>query len=106
MRTREKKLVHYGIGEKRGRELLMLATLEENRQAVCEAAEKSNPSLAPYLAKSLRGKVGYDRIFGKMYYRPCTRADFYAYRRKTLAIFGKLMEKEGDNLKKPSIPTV
>lgn len=106
MRTREKKLVHYGITRERGRELLWLATLEENRQAVCEAAEKSNPSLAPYLAKSLRGKVGYDRLLGKMYYRPCTKSDFYAYRRKALAIFDGLLTGEGDNLKKLSIPTV
>lgn len=106
MRTRAKRLIHYGITEERGQELLKLATLEENRQAVYEAAEKSNPLLAPYLAKSLREKVGYDRLFGKMFYQPCTRADFYAYRRKTLAILNGMMTGDGDNLVKPSIPTV
>ena len=106
MRTRAKKLIHYGITEERGQELLKLAALEENRQAVREAAQKSNPLLAPYLAKSLLEKVGYDRLFGKTYYRPCTRADFYAYRRKALAIFDGLLTGEGDNLAKSSIPTV
>ena len=86
--------------------MLRLATLKENRRAVCEAAEKSNPLLAPYLAKSLREKVGYDRLFGKMYYVPATKADFYAYRRKALAIFDGLLTGDGDNLAKPSIPTV
>ncbi len=106
MRTRAKKLIHYGITEERGRELLRLTMMEENRQALYEAAEESNPLLAPYLAKSLREKVGYDRLFGKMYYQPCTRADFYAYRRKALAIFDGLLTGEGDNLAKSSIPTV
>ncbi len=106
MRTRAKKLIHYGITEERGQELLKLAALEENRQAVREAAQKSNPLLAPYLTKSLLEKVGYDRLFGKTYYRPCTRADFYAYRRKALASFNGLMTGDGDNLTKLSIPTV
>ena len=96
MRTREKKLSDYGITEERGRELLRLAALEENRQAVCEAAEESNPYLAPYLVKSLRQGVGYYQVMGAMYFRPCTAADFYGYRRKTLAAFDKLLTGKED----------
>lgn len=95
MRIRAKKLIHYGISKERGQELLRLAMMEENRQAVCKAAEESNSYLAPYLVKSLRQGVGYYQIMGTMYFRPCTAADFYGYRRKTLAIFDRLLAGEG-----------
>lgn len=98
MRTREKKLSDYGISEARGRELLRLAALEENRQAVCEAAMESNPYLAPYLVKSLRQGVGYYQMMGIMYFRPCTSADFYGYRRKALAAFDRLLIGKGDRI--------
>lgn len=91
MRTRKKKLTDYGISEQRGTELLKLAALEENQETVCRAANMSNPYLAPYLVKSLQKKVGYDRLFGSMYFRPCIRQDFYGYRRKTLAIIDQLL---------------
>lgn len=91
MRTREKKLADYGISEERGAELMKLAALEENQETVCRAANLSNPYLAPYLVKSLQQGVGYYKLFGKMYFRPCTGADFYGYRRKTLSIIDRLL---------------
>ena len=91
MRTRKKKLADYGIGEERGTELLKLAALEENQETVCRAANLSNPYLAPYLVRSLQQGIGYYKLFGKMYFRPCTGADFYGYRRKALAIFNRLL---------------
>ncbi len=95
MRTRNRKLIHYGITEARGRELLQLATQEDYRDLVCQAAELSNSYLASYLVKSLRQGIGYDRIFGRRYIYPCTRADFYGYRRKTLAIIDRLLAEKG-----------
>ena len=91
MRIRKKKLTDYGISEERGAELLELAAMKENQRTVCKAASLSNPYLAPYLVKSLQEKVGYDRLFGSMYFRPCVRQDFYGYRRKTLAIIDRLL---------------
>lgn len=54
MRTRAKRLIHYGITEERGRELLKLAALEKKQDIVRRAAMESNSYLAPYLVRSLR----------------------------------------------------
>lgn len=95
MRTRHRKLIHYGITEARGQELLKLAAQENNWDLVCRAAELSNSFLSPYLVKSLQQEIGYDKVFGKRYFYPCTKADFYGYRRKTLAILDRLLAEDG-----------
>lgn len=95
MRTREMKLSDYGIDDSRKKELLEMAMRKENREALEAAAKISNPALAPYLVASLvseknkdgKSKVGSRTLFRSMYYPPCTEDDFYAYRRKTLAVF-------------------
>lgn len=95
MRTRHRKLIHYGITEARGQELLKLAAQENNWDLVCRAAELSNSFLSSYLVKSLQEGIGYDKVFGQRYFYPCTKADFYGYRRKTLAMFDRLLAEEG-----------
>lgn len=77
---------------------MRLAALEENQDIVRRAARESNPYLAPYLVKSLRQGVGYYQLMGTMYFRPCTSADFYGYRRKALAAFDRLLMGEGDRI--------
>lgn len=94
MRTRKKKLADYGITREEETELFRLARLEENKEVLCKAAEVTNSFLAPYLIKSLQDGSGYYRIFGKMGLRPCTGADFYGYKRKTLAVFKILLREQ------------
>lgn len=99
MRTREKTLADYGISRSRARELMILVQQKENRVFLEEAAEASNPYLAPYLIQSLTGernrdgkaKIGYRQFFKYVQYPPCKEDDFYAYRRRTLAIFNNFL---------------
>ncbi len=90
MRTREKKLEDYGISRDRAQELLILARQEQNRALLCRAAENSCPWLSECLVQSLTGGGGYDRLYMRIYV-PATKADFYGYRRKTLAAFHDLL---------------
>ena len=99
MRTREKRLMDYGITARRGHELIILAQQEENKEILEEAAEVSNSYLAPYLVRSLtsgrnqkgQSKVGYRTLFKYAPYPPCKEDDFYAYKRKTLAVFNTFL---------------
>lgn len=91
MRTREKKLSDYGISPERAQELLLLARQEQNRNLLCRAAESSCPGLSDSLVKSLTEGVGYWSICSWVYI-PATKADFYGYRRKTLAVFNNLLQ--------------
>ena len=99
MRIREKRLMDYGVSESRERELIILAQQEENRGILEEAAEVSNSYLAPYLVRSLtsgrnqkgQSKVGYRTLFKYAPYPPCKEDDFYAYKRKTLAVFNTFL---------------
>nr|WP_289707385.1 hypothetical protein [Enterocloster clostridioformis] len=91
MRTRDKSLSDYGIDCSRAAELMELARLEENKGLICKAADLSNPGLSTFIIESLTQKKGYDRIYIKSHI-PAKRDDFYAYRRKTLALFSLLLE--------------
>ncbi len=94
MRTREKKLSDYGISPARAQELLLLARQEQNRDLLRRAAENSCPGLSDSLVKSLTEGIGYWSICSWVYI-PATKADFYGYRRKTLATFDNLLKGEG-----------
>ncbi len=91
MRTRDKSLSDYGIDCSRAAELVELARLEENKGLICNAADLSNPGLSTFIIESLTQKRGYDRIYIKSHI-PAKRDDFYAYRRKALALFSLLLE--------------
>lgn len=90
MRTREKKFSDYGISHERAQELLALARQEQNRTLLCRAAENSCPWLSDCLVRSLTGGGGYESLYIRTYI-PATKADFYGYRRKTLAAFNDLL---------------
>lgn len=90
MRTREKQFRHYGICPERVQELLTLARAEENRELLQKAAESSCAWLSEYLIRSLSSGIGYEKMYMQTYI-PATKADFYAYRRKTLAAFHTLL---------------
>ena len=91
MRTREKKLSDYGISPDRAQELLLLAKQEQNMDLLCMAAKSSCMGLSDFLVKSLTEEVGYWSICSWVYI-PATKADFYGYRRKTLAVFNNLLQ--------------
>ncbi len=91
MRTREKKLEDYGISKDRAQELLILARQEQNMDLLRRAAESSCPGLSDSLVKSLTEGIGYWTICSWVYI-PATKADFYGYRRKTLAAFNNLLQ--------------
>lgn len=90
MRTREKQFRHYGICQERVQELLILAKAEENQELLQKAAGNSCAWLSEYLIRSLSSGIGYEQMY-KQTYIPATKADFYAYRRKTLAAFHTLL---------------
>lgn len=90
MRTREKQFRHYGICQERVQELLILAKTKEKRELLQKAAESSCAWLSEYLIHSLSSGIGYEKMY-KQTYIPATKVDFYAYRRKTLAVFHILL---------------
>ena len=106
MRTRVRGMLDYGIDETRCKELLELAKREENQRILEMAAKASNDYLAQYLVISFQKKgVGFRRLFKDEVYPPCTEDDFYAYKRRTLALFDIFLKVEGvllEDLRKPT----
>ena len=95
MRTRVKRMLDYGIDEVRCKELLELAKCEDNQRILEMAAKASNDYLAQYLVISLQKKgVGFRSLFKDEVYLPCTEDDFYAYKRRTLALFDIFLKVE------------
>lgn len=62
----------------------------ETRMLVHYAAYSVNPSIAEELAYSIIKALSYDKL-SALRYIPISRVDFYAYRRKTLAEFKRLL---------------
>jgi len=91
MRTRELKLLHYGISETEKNRLMELAKQEENAALVKVSAEESNQGLSDVLFISLTTGKGYGGIEKKTYI-PAKEDDFYAYRRRALYIFKLLLK--------------
>ncbi len=92
MQIRDMKMEDYGISEARSKELMELARLEENRDVLEMAANASNDYLAKYLIVSLsRKRAGFRTLFKYEAFLPCTKNDFYAYRRRTLAFFDSFL---------------
>lgn len=89
MRTRNKKWTDYGLTyEDVGRlrsECLNAAGKDYER--ICKAAEEANVEMSEYIVKSLTDGLSYERMSRETYI-PINRNDFYAYQRKTLAIYG------------------
>ena len=57
------------------------------------AAVESNPAIANYLVNSIEKGMSYERLSG-LNYIPINKNDFYAYRRKCIAIYYQMI-KEG-----------
>lgn len=91
MRIRDESLSDCGTNCSWTVELVEPARLEESKDLIYKAADLSNPGLSIFIIEPLIRKRGYDRIYIKLYI-PAKRDDFYAYRRKTLALFSPLLE--------------
>lgn len=94
MRTREALYEDYGLDPERVDKLLESGEREKNWILVCWSAVAVNPHLAEYISESIITDKGYDKIHKEsflQYYIPVKRDDFYGYRRKTLAVFDKLL---------------
>lgn len=86
MRTREKSLSDYGIPlQDQARLVQMCKSLDElDMKILEESAISAAPGLEKYVLRSITTpNLGYRRM-GDV---PIKEDDFYAYRRKTLAIF-------------------
>lgn len=53
-----------------------------------ECAMDSNSSIADYLVESIEYALSYERMSGR-HYIPINKYDFYAYRRKCIALFAE-----------------
>lgn len=87
MRTRDRGYDAYGI--KPGEELQLMGLARssvEHRKALRDAAYQSNSGLAEDIIYSIINSLSYDRL-SQIRDIPAKKDDFYAYRRKALAIF-------------------
>lgn len=85
MRTRDKKYQDYEITKENRDFLLTLCRVDdaEVQELVREACAESNDQIAELLFRNLSGGESYDKIDRI----PYAQTDFYAYRKKALAIF-------------------
>ena len=96
MRTREMKLSDHGVppeDEPRLRKMCRTATgynLDLLRHAIVSAA----PGIEKSILDSLTTGKGYETL-SKKEYIPATKADFYAYQRKALAEFYRMLRLFG-----------
>lgn len=96
MRTREMKLSDHGVppeDEPRLRKMCRTATgynLDLLRHAIVSAA----PGIEKPILDSLTTGKGYEAL-SKKEYIPATKADFYAYQRKALAEFYRMLRLLG-----------
>ena len=91
MRTRDMKLLHYGINAAEKDRLMEFAKREENAALVKVSAEESNQGLSDVLFISLTTGKGYRQVDREACI-PVQEDDFYAYRRRALYIFKLLLK--------------
>ena len=88
MRTRYKKLRDYGLAADEEKELKERCRNLDARdvEILHETAVSSAPGIEDIICKSIIERTGY-RTMCKKQMIPVNEEDFYAYRRKTLAMF-------------------
>ena len=112
MRQRDMMFADWGISEQRRRKLMQEARREENLELLKIATWLSNDGLAPFLDVSLTSPAlgkGQAELSSKGFrnayigdrwnriYPPCKADDFYAYRRRALFIFDKILRLEASD---------
>lgn len=91
MRIREMQWRDYGLTDKRVKELRKYCRDSDNISIVTQAAVFANPSLSGVIVESLTQGIGYVEL-SKKEYIPATGADFYAYRRRAVAVLDILVK--------------
>lgn len=91
MRTRDMTYSDYGISIDRAKELLSLCKNGSiPRSLMEEAIKQSGFGLPDRMVECLTSGKGY-YVLDKKEYIPCKNDDFYAYRRKSIAILDRLL---------------
>ena len=90
MRIREMQWKDYSLTDRRVKELREYCKDSDNMSMVTQAAACASPSLAGVIVKSLTTGIGYVEL-SKREYIPITKADFYAYQRRAVAILDVLI---------------
>lgn len=92
MRTRYKKYSDYGLTNDDIQSVMQYCSSDEaDTDMIMSCAIMANDALAGYLYESVVNRASY----GSMYFVPITKTDFYAYRRKMIAIICKCMRENG-----------
>lgn len=96
MRTRHKKDADYHFAEGELKKLIKHCRSDgfKDDELLQQSADESNPTVAIYLMISIRYGISYNRL-ARNHFVPYTDADFYAYRKKALAIFRDKLKAEG-----------
>lgn len=96
MRTREKGYSDYGFVDGESKLLKKWCRSPDFKYAkiLKECAEKANETISKSLCDSILRGLSYDRL-DQMEYQIYSKKDFYAYRRKTLALFRTKMIESG-----------
>lgn len=90
MRTRDRGYEDYGIRDGEERQLMELARSTCHRKALRDAAYQANTGIAEDIIYSVVNGLSYDRL-SQIRDIPAKKDDFYAYRRKALAIFRDIL---------------
>lgn len=96
MRTRRKQYSDYGFAEGEAERLIDYCRSEAftDHDLLIRCAKDSNPAIAEDIYKTIAYKISYYKL-AKVKYMIYESDDFYAYRRKTLAIFRDRLTEEG-----------
>lgn len=96
LRTREKGYSDYGFvdGESKLLKKWCRSTDFKYAKLLKECAEKANEAISSNIYNSILKGVSYDKL-DQMEYQFYGKNDFYAYRRKTLALFRTKMIESG-----------
>ena len=92
MRTRDRGYEDYGIRDGEERRLMDEARQLGHRKELRDAAYQANPGIAEDIIYSIINGLSFDRL-SQIRDIPAKKDDFYAYRRKTLAIFRDKLER-------------
>lgn len=96
MRTREMSYADYGIKEADLPRLFALCRDRKYRKELREAADQANPAIADDLIYHILYGISFDRL-NALRDIPMKKDDFYAYKRKMVAIFRDLVKNRNCN---------
>ena len=97
MRTREMGYtdLQFEAGEEKGLMDYLSGGSFKDFQILLSCAEMANKEIAPELFYSIVADVSYERL-DTLKYIPINKIDFYAYRRKTLAMVRDIIDAQNE----------